>query len=201
MSVGGVGRDTFLLTTLNDRVFFRSESLVLLSEQENGSELGLRFKAVLSMGEEPGSQQSEELSLPSAVGSPAGVPACRLSGSKACLGNGGLSHSHCLLLALAFRKVAIRLPRGTKERRVTGTTKAYIMGNPAPRPPRDLLRVHPKTLEHADHTRPCVFYVLSQETSLWQNLIYKLDALRINSTSESGVSVYTCNSSTRRPSQ
>lgn len=68
MSVGGVGRDTFLLTTLNDRVFFGSESLVLLSEQENGSELGLRFKAVLSMGEEPGSQQSEELSLPSAVG-------------------------------------------------------------------------------------------------------------------------------------
>lgn len=68
MSVGGVGRDTFVLTTLNDRVFFRSKSLVLLSEQENGSELGLRFKAVLSMGDEPGSQQSEELSLLSVVG-------------------------------------------------------------------------------------------------------------------------------------
>lgn len=38
VSVAGVGRDTFVLTTLNDRLFFRSKSLVLLSEQENGSD-------------------------------------------------------------------------------------------------------------------------------------------------------------------
>lgn len=40
MSVAEVGRDTFVLTTLNDRLFLRSKSLVLLSEQENGSDPG-----------------------------------------------------------------------------------------------------------------------------------------------------------------
>lgn len=38
VSVAGPGQDTFVLTTLNDGFFFRSKSLVLLSEQENGSD-------------------------------------------------------------------------------------------------------------------------------------------------------------------
>lgn len=38
VSVAGVGQGTFVLTTLNDGFFFRSTSLVLLSEQENGGD-------------------------------------------------------------------------------------------------------------------------------------------------------------------
>lgn len=98
-----------------------------------------------------------------------------------------VSHSHCLLMSLAFRKVAIRLLRGTKEHRVTGTTEAYIVGNPAPRPLGTSLSMGyiPELwsmLTSADHTRPCVFVFFPRQTSLWQNLIYKLVAVRIDNT-------------------